>query len=1183
MGILGVGIWLLGLAFAAGVAVLVLVFVPLQMYVSSRFAYYRSKIAAWTDQRVNFVSQAIRGSRVMKLSGYETDFLQRIQALRKLEVERLRSAMNLRAANEALFFASNVVISLVIFLFHVFVSEEELKPGLVFTVFTLVNVMQLELVKHASMAMMEVSECYVSTRRLQEFMEFPEHSFVKEEKKVDFSTLSGTTGALPAHVSLSSPSNAPTTDTRNSLAATTRSDATTVMEMESSQTTDSRNHSNPAAISLKNVCCRWDEVKTICRHIPHPASTARRIRKRQSRSATLTPSSLKDQEDGNGFIVHSASSFPLALDNVTVDFEPGTLTCVIGPVGGGKSALLLALAKELAVSSGSIDRNHQTLAYASQDPWVMDGTIQENILMGYVYNESWYSQVVQSCSLLLDFGQLRDGDQTVVGDRGVQLSGGQRARIGLARALYKKADVLIADDPLSAVDARVGRHLFQEALLNLSVQQQGTCVVLATHQHQYVHDSRCLLVSSGVVQCIGTYEECLAASNGTLKEHEKANDTTTSTTTAMKKEEQIIVSDQPNSAEDSIVDPIQSYPTKATEETAKTRQQEKKREQEERNTQGVVRPDTYMNYLNSMGGLSTLSLVLLLYGCTQGSMLFATASMARWAERDAADQTDFDIVATVVVISAAVVVLAIFRAYYSFGLTLKASSTLHDRMAASVLRAKIEFFDTNPLGRILNRFSADVGICDEKLPQSLLDVFVISFIVLGAIITTLATLPFALVVLPFLIWYFLQVRKIFVTSTRELKRLEGIARSPIFAMISEALGGIATIRANDYIGCFRQKFQAAHDAHTRSFFAFISASRWVGFRMDAIMFVFTFIVCFLAVVVQAEGWFDVDPAILGLSLSMLIYLSGVFQRCIRQSAEVVNQMVCVERILEFGDLESESALHCNPLDNELIAHGWPMAGKIQYDGVSVRYRNSLPLALRKINFEIPAGARVGVVGRTGSGKSTVVQSLFRLLEPEEGRILIDDQDIATVGLHALRPRISVIPQVPTLFSGCSVRENLDLFSLHSDGEIRDVLASCHLQDAVAELPQGWNSIVLEGGSNFSVGQRQLLCLARALLLKNKILVLDEATASVDRRTDQLLQQALQESYKDGTILAVAHRLDTVIDYDYILVLGHGEVLEFGSPADLLSDEDGVFAQMVQDTGEAMSKFLHERTVLAQKH
>ena len=357
------------------------------------------------------------------------------------------------------------------------------------------------------------------------------------------------------------------------------------------------------------------------------------------------------------------------------------------------------------------------------------------------------------------------------------------------------------------------------------------------------------------------------------------------------------------------------------------------------------------------------------------------------------------------------------------------------------------------------------------------------------------------------------------------------------------------------------------------------------------------VVNYLAVWVEREGWFSVDPAILGLSISMIIYLAGIFQWCIRQSAEVVNHMVSIERVLAFGRLEPEAPWD-QPGDDELLKKNWPNAGAIEYDSLVVRYRPSLPPALRSISFSIPAGARVGIVGRTGSGKSTVVQTLFRLLEAEEGVIRIDGQDVSKMGLHTLRTRISVIPQVPTLFSGCTVRENLDLFHLHDDEKIESVLRACHLWEAIQELPLGWNSLVAEGGSNFSVGQRQLLCLARALLSKNKIIVLDEvslkrkqnattkvtkthflltqATASVDRRTDELLQEALSETFSDGTILAVAHRLDTIIESDLILVLGHGEVLEFGSPAELLRMENGAFASMVSDTGETMSSELRQR-------
>jgi ATP-binding cassette subfamily C (CFTR/MRP) protein 4 len=478
------------------------------------------------------------------------------------------------------------------------------------------------------------------------------------------------------------------------------------------------------------------------------------------------------------------------------------------------------------------------------------------------------------------------------------------------------------------------------------------------------------------------------------------------------------------------------------------------------------------------------------------------------------------------------------------------------------------------MGRILNRFSADVGSNDDMLPQTLFDFSVIFFIVIGAVFTTIITLPFVLLVMPPLIYYFVVVRKIFVTSTRELKRLEGVARSPIFAMMNESLSGIATIRTNNAKNYFSKKFEDVHDAHTRSFFSFIASSRWVGFRMDALAFFMMFFVCFLSVLFQTQGWFDVDPAILGLSISMLLQLCSAFQWCIRQSAEIVNQMVCVERVLAYRKIASEASL---VLESDLnLDESWPHEGAINVKDIAVRYRPFLPFALDGVSFSVPSGCRIGVVGRTGSGKSTIVQTLFRLLEVENGEITIDGVNISKVGLHRLRTSISVIPQHPTLFSGCTVRENLDVFGLHSEEAIHEALESAHLSEVISELPKGIESIVSEGGSNFSVGQRQLLCLARAILSKNKILILDEATASVDRRTDQMLHESLHNSFGNATVIAVAHRLDTVIDHDYILVLGQGKVVEFGPPSELLRNKGGAFDTMVEDTGETTSSELRRR-------
>eukprot|EP00934_Nitzschia_sp_Nitz4_P006161 Nitzschia sp. Nitz4//scaffold366_size23882//2073//6107//NITZ4_008438-RA/size23882-processed-gene-0.30-mRNA-1//-1//CDS//3329549299//6151//frame0 len=1092
--ILVVGCFILGPAFAAGFGLLVAVFVPFQFRLSRKFAFFRSQVAAITDQRVNFVSQAINGARVMKMSGYEWRFLDRIRDIRTKEVAQIAKANRLKASNETLFFSSNVIISLTIFLTHVFTGGT-LRPRDVFTVFTLINILQLEVTKHVSMGVMAISEVSVSIRRIQAYLEFPELPRIE----------------LPGHGE----------------------------KVDGPTETESDSETNHVPLSLSNVNCFWNDV----RRITHPE-------KEEEKEGKAEDNGTDDES--------STAALTLALSNVSVDFPRGQLTCIIGPVGSGKSALVQALVGELPVHSGIMKRSYSTLAYAAQDPWIMDGTVQSNITMGVAFNQEWYDRVVDSCGLRPDFQQFLNGDQTVVGDRGVQCSGGQRARIGLARALYRDAEVLIVDDPLSAVDARVGRKLFNEALLNMGV-KRGKCVILSTHQHQYVNDQRCVLVQNGKIEHIGSYADCVTASNGKLKAH--AADEGPVVDMMMKEQEKLTSTNVVDKTDDESPDKAPETKDLVVDDTA------------EKKTAGVVHMDTYKDYARAMGGIWIAFALLGLFTVTQASSLTAVAMMGRWAERPKEGQDDWDIVGLVIGLGISVAVLASIRSMLSFELTIGASRKLHDNMTHAVLRAKISFFDTNPLGRILNRFSADVGSNDDLLPQTLFDFVMILFIVLGAVATTVTVLPFALLAIPPLLWYFVMVRRIFVTSTRELKRLEGMARSPIFAMLSEALSGIATIRSNDSKEYFVEKFEKVHDAHTRAFFSFIASSRWVGFRMDSIMFLLMSFVSFMSVIFQQQGWFSIDPSILGLSISMLVQLAGIFQWCIRQSAEVVNLMVSVERVLGFGKLEPEAPLEVE--DDKVLDPEWPQFGKIAVDDLAVRYRPVLPRALDGATFTIPAGARVGIVGRTGSGKSTVVQTLFRLLEAEDGGISIDDVNIAHVGLHRLRTKISVIPQVPTLFSGCTVRENLDLFGIHDDAAIAKALEDAHLGETIDSLPKGMHSMVSEGGSNFSVGQRQLLCLARAILSKNKILVLDEATASVDMRTDQLLHETLDESFGDATIVAVAHRLDTVIEHDFIAVLGKGKVLEFGSPAKLLR-ANGHFSKMVEDTGESMAQELTRR-------
>ena len=506
------------------------------------------------------------------------------------------------------------------------------------------------------------------------------------------------------------------------------------MSRETRKAVEAPEQSDEIAISLQHVSCNWNEVE----QMGQPGS----------QDESVQPTAIP------------------ALKDVTLDLKRGQLTCLVGAVGSGKSALLQALVGELPVKSGVIERRYGSLAYAAQDAWIMGGTVKENITMGLEFDAEWYNEVVNCCGLNVDFLQLRDGDETIVGDRGVQVSGGQRARIGLARALYKDADVLIADDPLSAVDAKVGRQLFQEAIMGLAV-NRGKCAVVATHQHQHISEQRCALISNGTVACIGTYDECVAGSNGKLLAHAK--------------DDTIDNLDDGNLRQPGAKS--QKKDTTTEPDAIQGGEFEKGDEGQEVKQSGIVQLETYLQYIRAMGGLWVGVLFMVLFSVTQAAVLVTIATVGRWAERPAEEQKSWDILGLVIGLSATVVFLAIFRAMLSLELTVKASQRLHDRMAEAVIRSKIEFFDTNPLGRILNRFSADVGSNDDQLPTTLFDFWVISFIVFGAIATTVSVLPFTLLAFPPLVWYFLSVRRTFVTSTRELKRLEGLARSPIFAML----------------------------------------------------------------------------------------------------------------------------------------------------------------------------------------------------------------------------------------------------------------------------------------------------------------------------------------------------------------------------------------------------------------
>jgi ATP-binding cassette, subfamily C (CFTR/MRP), member 4 len=593
---------------------------------------------------------------------------------------------------------------------------------------------------------------------------------------------------------------------------------------------------------------------------------------------------------------------------------------------------------------------------------------------------------------------------------------------------------------------------------------------------------------------------------------------------------------------------------------------------EEKST-GEVSGDTWNDYIQALGGRYVVAGLLLLFAFTQCALIMTIVTIGRWAEKRSELQSSPEIFMLVLTLGVVVIFLSFWRSWLAFSLTLKASQKLHDAMTLAVLRAKIEFFDTNPLGRILNRFSADIGIMDDQLPVSLNDTVSIGFLIIGAIATAASVLPFILIAVPPIAYYFIRIRRMFMAASRELKRYEGMARSPLYGMMSETIMGITSIRVNGAKKYFQDRFSRSQNAHSRAFFSYIACTRWLNFRLETIQLCLLSIASFLAVFFHTQNVFNVDPAVLGLSLSLLLQLSGLLQWAVRQSCDVISHMVAVERVASYGKVTSESPLETEA--DDLLHETWPSEGSIDIKNLSVRYQKQLPPSLSGLNFHSKGGVRIGIVGRTGSGKSTFLHAFLRLLEAEEGKIAIDQEDLSKLGLHKIRKLISVIPQTPFLFSGWTLRDNLDPFKKHSDKEIMQSIINVQLENLLQECPHGLNTIVNDSGCNFSVGQCQLLCVARAILQKNRILFLDEATANVDPQTEDLLSAAVTTSFPGATIISIAHRLETIIDYDLILVIEKGKIIESGSPSELLM-RTGSFAAMVEDTGPSVSVSLRHR-------
>ncbi|CAN6557715.1 unnamed protein product [Malus baccata var. baccata] len=847
------------------------------------------------------------------------------------------------------------------------------------------------------------------------------------------------------------------------------------------------------------------------------------------------------------------------LKDINFKVSRGTRVAVCGTVGSGKSSLLSCILGEVPKISGTL-KLCGTKAYVSQSPWIQSGNIEENILFGKQMDKESYDRVLEACSLKKDLEVLSFGDQTVIGERGINLSGGQKQRIQIARAVYQDADIYLFDDPFSAVDAHTGSHLFKECLLGLL---SSKTVIYVTHQVEFLPAADLILVmkdgritqagkfndilNSGTdfEELVGAHEEALSALNSVEEgpaekiSVSKEEGNSASTNRVVQKEESRHVQ---NSKTDDLGEPKGQIV------------------QEEEREKGRVGFSVYWKYITTAYGGALVPFILL------GQILFQILQIGSnywmaWAtpvsedEKPAVTRSTLIIVYVALAIGSSLCIL--FRSVFLATAGYKTATILFSKMHHSIFRAPMSFFDSTPGGRILSRASTDQNVVDMNMPNQLggLANSMIQLLGIIAVMSQVAWQVFFIFipVVAICTWY----QQYYIPAARELARLVGVCKAPVIQHFAETISGSTTIRSFDQESRFRDTNMKLNDSFGRPNFHTAAAMEWLCFRLDMLSSItFGFSLIFLISIPAGV----IDPGLAGLAVTYGLNLNMLQAWCIWNLCNVENRIISVERLIQYTNIPSEPPL---VIESNQPDRSWPSHGEVDIRDLQVRYAPHMPLVLQGLTCTFPGGRKTGIVGRTGSGKSTLIQTLFRIVDPCAGQILIDGIDISSIGLHDLRSRLSIIPQDPTMFEG-TVRSNLDPLEEYTDKQIWEALEKCQLGDEVRKKEGKLDSTVSENGENWSMGQRQLVCLGRVLLKKSKVLVLDEATASVDTATDNLIQQTLRQHFTDCTVITIAHRITSVLDSDMVLLLSHGLIEEYDSPARLLENKSSSFAQLVAE-------------------
>lgn len=1167
-------VFLMGVWACVAIGTFLCFFVAMK-FVASGLEHYRQEAVTLTGQRVGLMTEVLTCMKLIKMNAWEPSFIHRITKKRQEEQSALEKASFLQSIIQSLVPMVPIIASVLTFIAYI-LTGNDLSVAEAFTVITVLYSVSFALATMIH-GVRTLADARVASARYEEVLTMEEiASFPDDVDEDDLCIqMSSASFAFEADAELE----IEPTDEDSVIAGITPED------FDPLNSSFSKRLGSSTASNFKIPISEPEAAENVCHN------NARMSEKRESQVDLL--------ENSQDF-----QSLP-QLCSVNLSIRKGELIGICGMKGSGKSALLAAIMGRMQLLNGNVKLTGR-IAYAGQEPWIINGTARENIVFGLPYDKEKFDRVVNACSLDKDFETFGASDLVEIGDRGLTLSGGQKQRISLARALYSDSEIYLLDDPLSALDIQIGRHVFAQCL---KVMLKSKTVLFVTHHLEYLPScDRVILMHEGSVMEVGPHSELLGTGSGPMY--------TELYQLYQSKYEKIqrhrLLSSMGAVPEGEVKVPQRGFSRLSMHQLSRhlSRMSTKSGFQHQfsvmSTTSGIfgdyeyvdledlvesqevfdthVSWSVYGEYIRAMGGFAIMAFLMVSFAISIAVQSASTWFLSFWLSQGNGSQAGgnqlwpgavpsvnvssetvhgrlidnpqvdtFALVYGLFVV--AMILIMIFRSIVFVKILLRASSNLHHRLVKRTMTCPMKFFDVTPLGIMLNRFSADIDEIDVRLPSNLELYLQNIFLVLCALAIVCYAFPWDLLVVLPLGVVFVFLAMVFVPVLQQLKFVDSVTRSPYLSHLASSMEGLTTLHSFGQSQRFFQQFCEMLDRNSVPFFLFYMSNRWLAILLDLMIVVIIGVTGFLTVFTLSSD----QSSQAGLALSFAIQVTSLLQYTLRLTIETGSRFSSVQRVQEYiENLQTEGAIASSSSE---VPSEWPSQGAITFNKYNMRYNDSLPPAVKNITLTIKPKEKIGIVGNSGSGKSSLGVGLFRLSEAASGAIYIDDYNIRDIKLSALRTRISILVQDPVLFEG-TIRYNLDPPGAYKkDDELWLMLGKCHMKEKVQSLDKQLDTMVEENGRNFSMGERQLLCLARTLLRKCRILVLDEATASVDTRTDFLVQQTIRECCQDNTVLTIAHRINTIWDCDKVLVMERGRAIEFNHPQVLLQKPHSKFKAM----------------------